>query len=115
MESPTRGVLDDLFAAAESVCNHKGCGRSLTYGGEEDAFGEDLGNIEFFAFETKGAGHPAAARIEERNVGSRTTEEVQLGCHFVDGLVVAVSVKEDTLARERGGAVERRLVGEEIA
>ena len=39
-------------------------------GGEEDAFAECLGDLEFVFFEAEGAGHAAAAGVEELDVGS---------------------------------------------
>lgn len=109
------GALRDLLTAAESICNHQGCGRGVAYGGQKNALGERLGDVELFAFEAEGASHSTAAGIEECNLGSGAAKKVQLGGHFVDRFVVAVSVKKDVSTRKRGRLVVGGLASEEIA
>ena len=68
------GVLGDLFAAAEAVADDDGFG-VVADGGKEDAVGQLLRKVEFFFFEAEGAGHAAAAGVEELDVGAGSVKE----------------------------------------
>ena len=69
------GVLGDLFGAAEAVGDEDGVCGFVACGGEEDAVGEFLGEVVFVFLEAEGAGHAAAAGVEEFDFGSGETEE----------------------------------------
>jgi hypothetical protein len=66
-------------------------------------------------FEPKGAGHTAAAGVEEGDVSASAAEEVDLVRHFHGGFVMAVTVEDDFLPQKAGGPEVRRLLNEELA
>ena len=68
------GVLGDLFAAAEAVGDDDGL-FIIADGREQDALAEGLGDFVFVVLEAEGAGHAAAAGVEEVDVGAGGVEE----------------------------------------
>ena len=61
MKRASGRVLRDLLAATEAIGDKDGFGGGLADGGQQNAFGESLRNVEFFALEAEGTGHTAAA------------------------------------------------------
>lgn len=108
-------VLGNLFPTTESVGYHDSLRGCLTDGGQKSALRQRLRNFILFPLEAKGSGHATAARVEKGDVRSGTAEQVELGGHFEDGLVVTVAVEDDALSREAGWPVVRRPLGKEIA
>ena len=66
-------------------------------GGEQDALAECLRDLVFVFFEAEGAGHAAAAGVEELDVGSGGAEDLHLVLHAHGGVVMAVAVDDDLL------------------
>ncbi len=75
-----RGVLGDLFGAAEAV-GEDGSLRIVSDGRQEDAVGEGLGDFVFVFFKAEWAGHAAATGVQELNVRSGEAEEGHLVVH----------------------------------
>lgn len=115
MKCPAGAVLNDLLAATEAIGDKDGLRSGLADGGQENAFGESLRNLEFFALEAKGASHAAAAGVEKSDVGSRAAQEIELGIHLHERLVVAVAVEQDTLPAKHRRLIAGRILREEIA
>lgn len=115
MEGAAGGVLSDLLPAAKAVGQQDGLGLCPPDGREEDALGQSLRNLIFFALEAEWASHSAAAGVEQGDFGSGAAEQVDLGVHFEGRFVVTVAVEKDALSGEAGRAVIRRVPREEIA
>jgi len=108
-------ILGDLFAAAEAVGDEDCFPRCTADGREENAFTNGLGDFEFFTLEAEGAGHAAAAGVEEGDGGAGAAEEVDFGGYFEDGFVVAVAVDEEAAAGKVGRLEMGRVADEEFA
>ena len=72
MQGSTRRVLGDLLAAAESVTDEDVTRRGSSDGGEQNAFGQSLGDGELLFFKAKGPGHAAASGVQEGDLGAGT-------------------------------------------
>ena len=70
VDGAAAGVLCDLLAATETVGDEDGLGRSGADGRQQNALAESLGDFKLVAFEAEGAGHAAAAGVEEFDTGS---------------------------------------------
>ena len=65
MEGAAGSVLGDLFAAAEAVADEEIACAGGADGGEQDAVAEGLRDVELVGLEAEGAGHAAAAGVEQ--------------------------------------------------
>jgi len=115
VDGAAAGVLRDLLAAAEAIGNEDGLGRSGADGGQENAFAESLGDFKLVAFEAEGAGHAAAAGVEQIDVGAGAPEQFQFRCHLHQGFVMAVPLDDDFAAGMLGGMEVRGVPGEKLA
>jgi hypothetical protein len=115
MDGAARGVLRDLFAAAKPISDQQSVGRGGANSGEQNALAEHLGDVEFLTLEAEGAGHAAAARIEQRDLGSSAAKDRDLIPHFHQGFVMAVAVKHNFAAGQRGWSKIRNVTREEFA
>ena len=112
MERASRGILRYLLGAAEAVGDDEGLRRGVADGGEQDSVGEGLGDVVFVGFEAEGAGHAAAAGVEQGDVGSGAAEDGDLVGHAAGGTVMAVAVDDDLLGDLRRSPVRRELYQE---
>jgi len=115
MEGAAGRILGDLFAAAEAVRDEDVAGCSGSDSREQDALGQSLGDGEFLFLEAEGSGHATASGVEEGDAGSGAFENLYLGLHLGQRLLVAVAVQDDRAASERGRLVVRGVAEEEIA
>ena len=81
MDGAARGVLRDLFAATEAVADQEIVWPGGADSGQEHAFGKCLRDFEFVGLEAEGAGHAAAARIEQIDLRSGRAQKVDLVVH----------------------------------
>jgi hypothetical protein len=100
------GVLRDLLAAAEAVCDEDGVRACGTHGREKGTLGECLRDVELIAFEAKGAGHAAATGVKQLNVRACGSEELDFVGHLHDSLVMAVALDDKCAV-----ALRRTVVG----
>jgi len=110
-----RGVLRDLLAATEAIGDEESVGRGAADGGQQDAFTEDLRDLEFFALEAERPGHAAAAGVEQFDLSAGAAQEVDFISHLHHGFVMAVAVEDDFRAGELRGLVVGRVADEEFA
>lgn len=102
MGGTARGVLADLFAAAEAVADKDGVWGGGADGGEKDALGEGLRDGELVAFEAEGTGHTTAAGVQMIDLGTGGLEEGDLPLHGHESFLMAVAVDDNAAAGKLG-------------
>src|SRR6185437_12360010 len=115
VQRPAGRVLGDLLAATKFVGNEKGFRRGAPDGGQKHPLGQGLRNLELLALKAEGAGHAAAPGVEQGNGGPSAAEQIHLGVHFHQRLMVAVAVQNDSLSGEIGRLVAWRTLSEKVA
>src|SRR5690349_3187855 len=94
MEGLAAGELGDLLAAGEAIGDDERVGAGAADGGQERALSDPNRDVVVVLLETEGAGHAAAAGVEDFEVEAEAAQERFLGVHRQDSLLLAMALDE---------------------
>ena len=95
MAGAAGGEVGDLLAAGDAGDGDVGVGPGGFDGREEAVGAHGAGDVVVLGFEAKGAGHAAAAGIDEAGVVAGETQGLEGGLGPWAGLLMAVGVEQD--------------------
>ena len=86
--------LGNLLLTTETICNNQCITCSATHGGQQNSFAAFDRYIVMFFLETESACHTATTRIQYLEIQAKLFEDLLIGLHTHDSLLVTVSVHQ---------------------
>src|SRR6476659_8424185 len=99
MNSPSVGVLRNLFAATESVGHDNSSRVGGSHSGQERPLTQRLRHREAFSLESEGTGHPATAGVDHLHSSTGGRQRRDFVLHIEDCPMMAMQVEQHVALR----------------
>src|SRR5271170_8229233 len=109
------GVLSNLFATAETVCDNQSIRGCISHSRKQHALAECLRYLVLFLLKTERPSHATAASVKHFNLRAGRREYGKFIVHLHQRLVMAMTMQHNTLTLKRRRLVSDCSLSEELA